>query len=67
MTNLHNLDIDDATNSCLVQIAQYHCKLALEHSKSNTLPERRESIKNEIQCLRAERDALLKMIRREKT
>lgn len=59
MTILHNIDLDDANNKHLVQIAQRHCKLALEHSKSQTLPDRRQAIRDEIERLRTERDSLL--------
>ena len=65
MNYLRNLDLDDVTTQRLIQIAQRHIKLALEHSKPNTLPDRREAIKQDIQGLRAERDALLNVMRRE--
>lgn len=32
MANLYNIELNDATTERLVQIAQRHCKLALEHS-----------------------------------
>lgn len=53
--------VDDTTTYRLVQIAQRHIKLALGQSKPNTLPYRRIAIKQDIQRLRAERDALLKV------
>lgn len=59
MRNPHTIDLDDATTQRLIQIAQSHCKLALEHSKANTLPDRREAIRSEIKRLRAERDELI--------
>nr|WP_256832018.1 hypothetical protein [Paenibacillus sp. Pae15] len=58
MTRL-NIELDDATTQSSLKIAQRHCKLALEHSKANTLPKRREAIRAEIGRLRAERNALL--------
>lgn len=32
---LFHIDLDNATTQRLLQIAQRHCKLALEHSKVN--------------------------------
>ncbi|KRE94915.1 hypothetical protein ASG89_31995 [Paenibacillus sp. Soil766] len=58
MTMLH-IDLDNVTTQRLLQIAQSHCKLALEHSKANTLPNRREAIRAEIGRLRMEREALI--------
>lgn len=62
MTTLHNIDQEDATTKRLVRIAQRHCKLALEHSKANTLSERREAIRSEIEHLKSEREATLSLV-----
>lgn len=56
------LEGDEATTKRLIQIAQHHIKLALEHSKPNTLPDRRKAIKQDIQRLREERDTLFNVI-----
>ncbi|SDJ79546.1 hypothetical protein [Paenibacillus naphthalenovorans] len=64
MTRLY-IELDDATTQRLIQIAQRHCKLALEYSKENTYPERREAIQAEIGRLRAQRDALLESFKQE--
>lgn len=45
---LWKLEIDDTTMTELVQLSQFHCKLVLEHSQSQTNPERRSAIKVEI-------------------
>jgi hypothetical protein len=50
---------DETQHQHLLIIAQEHLKLALEHSKLQTAPERRKAIQSEIERLRAERDAIL--------
>ncbi|OMD89313.1 hypothetical protein BSK49_13090 [Paenibacillus odorifer] len=50
---------DAAIHSALLDIAILHVNLALEHSKKNTLPCRKEVIRAEIQRLRLERDRIL--------
>ncbi len=64
MTMFH-IDLDNATTQRLLQIAQRHCKLALEHSKVNVLPDRRGSIRAYIERLWAEWDALLESFKQE--
>jgi hypothetical protein len=56
---LWKLEIDDITMTELVQLLKTHCKLVLEHSQSQTSPERRSAIKAEIKALRARRDCLI--------
>jgi hypothetical protein len=51
---------DEVISKHLIQIAQRHCKLALEHGKANTSHERRKAIMDEIEALRIERDSLIK-------
>lgn len=51
---------DDVIADRLLSIVKKHCKLALEHGRRDTLPERREAIRAEIERLRAERNCLLK-------
>lgn len=55
------IELDDATNNRLLQIAQRHCKLVLEHFSDNVPSERREAIRAEIVRLRGGRDALMSM------
>lgn len=43
----------------LIQLIRKHLKLALDHGQPSTTKERRESIRNEINALRIERDHLL--------
>lgn len=50
---------DDVIAAELLDIARRHCKLALEHGRTNTSPERRRAIQDEIQALRNARTALL--------
>ncbi len=64
MTRIH-IVLDDATTQRLLQIAQRHCKLVVEHSKANSPLERREAIRAEIERLRAEGDVLLKFYEQE--
>ncbi|MFB5269106.1 hypothetical protein ACE41H_20285 [Paenibacillus enshidis] len=55
---------DDVAAQKLLEIARTHCKLALEHGDKSS-PERCEAIKQEIQRLRAEQEALLKFFEEE--
>jgi hypothetical protein len=62
MTTRRNLWIameDDATTQILVELARRHSKLALEHLAKDTSPDRRKSIRGEIESLREIRDAIL--------
>lgn len=56
---LWKLEIVDTTMTELVKLSRLHCKLALEHSRSLTSPERGRDIKAEITTIRARRDCLL--------
>lgn len=56
-------ELDEAGfTSALLGIARVHVKLALEYIEKNTLPCRREDIRDEIQRLRLERDRILECI-----
>jgi hypothetical protein len=61
MTKLRS-DHDDATTQRLLQLAQRHYRLALEHSSAKVLPDRREAIRAEIERLRAEREVTLNQV-----
>lgn len=50
---------DDTAAGKLVSIARLHCKLALEHSRATTTPDRRKAIVKQIESLRAAREAVL--------
>ncbi len=51
--------MDDESFDKLLAITQAHLRLVKEHGDKETLPERREAIKAEIEALRAERVSLL--------
>lgn len=51
---------DDDTAALLLRLTKRHLSLVKEHGKANTLPERREVIKEEIESLRRQRDGIIK-------
>jgi hypothetical protein len=61
--SLIGLEVDDATSVQLLEIARRHCKLVLEHGRSQTSAERRREIIEEIETLRSEREALIARIK----
>ena len=50
-------DVNTATE--LIEIIRRHCKLALEHGRATTSPDRRKAIIKEIESLRMARNAIL--------
>ncbi|THF73223.1 hypothetical protein [Cohnella fermenti] len=58
-STLRGLKLDYLKTAMLLSIARLHCKLAIEHGKVGTMPERRRQIIEEIQSLRAMRDDLI--------
>lgn len=50
---------DDDTAAKLLELARRHVKLALEHGRANTSPDRRKAIGKEIQALRAVRESMI--------
>jgi uncharacterized coiled-coil DUF342 family protein len=44
-------------------MARRHCKLVLEHGRAQTSAERRREIREEIQTLRSEREALIARVK----
>ncbi len=61
--SLIGLEVDDATMAQLLEMARRHCKLVLEHGRSQTSAERRQEIREEIQTLRSEREALIARVK----
>lgn len=57
--SLWKLEIHGPRMTELVQMSRFHCKLVLEHSQSQTSPERRKAIKAEITAIRAWSDWLI--------
>jgi cell division protein FtsB len=51
--------ISDQDTKTLVSIARIHTKLALEHGRINTLPQRRKEIVDEIRRLKQQRDLII--------
>ncbi|MNB87033.1 hypothetical protein D3C75_340060 [compost metagenome] len=61
MTRLYKYDLDDAQTDHLLKLARTHLQLVKEHVQVSTTPERRKAIRNEIEALRAEHEALLSL------
>ncbi|WP_256759567.1 hypothetical protein [Cohnella sp. WQ 127256] len=58
-SSLIGLELDDTQTQMLLSITRRHCKLGVEHGKSDTTPDRRQQIREEIQSLRSMRDDLI--------
>ncbi|MFB7817076.1 hypothetical protein ACFC0X_23260 [Paenibacillus chitinolyticus] len=56
--SLIDLELDDTQTQMLLSITRRHCKLAVEHGRVYTIPERRQIIE-EIQNLKAMCDELI--------
>lgn len=50
---------DDIAAAEFIEDARRHCKLALEHGRTTTSPDRRRAICKEIESLRMARNAIL--------
>lgn len=62
---LYQLDIDPTTEQHLLSLTQRHLKLAIEHGRRQTSPNRRAEIGKEIKAIRAERDYIIASLRQQ--
>ncbi|MNM47096.1 hypothetical protein D3C81_580580 [compost metagenome] len=58
-SSLIGLELDDTQTQMLLSIARHHCKLGIEHGRTETTPERRRQILEEIRSSRSLRDDLI--------
>lgn len=59
LIHIYQLDINPATEQHLLSLTQRHLKLAVEHSRRETTPERRAEIREFIEAIRSERDTII--------
>lgn len=63
--HLYQLDIDPVIEQHLFSLTQRHLKLAVEHGRRQTSPDRRAEIGKEIEAIRAERDSIVASLRQQ--
>lgn len=63
--HLYHLDISPSTEQHLLSLTQRHLKLAIEHGRRQTPPDRRAEIGKEVEAIRTECDFTIASLRQQ--